>query len=46
MEKAKKIVDKTPLASPRSTSPILPDLTGSNIIHIVDDIATDAGTFV
>lgn len=39
MEQAKKIVNRTPVPSPRSESPLLlPDLTGSNIIHVIGDI--------
>lgn len=45
MEQAKQIVLRTPLPSPIVSTPIdLPDLTGSNIIHIIEDIAgEDAG---
>lgn len=40
MEEAKKIVNRTPAPSPRSESPMqLPDMTGSNIINIIEDIA-------
>lgn len=42
MEEAKKIVQRSPLPTPRSSSPIdLPDITGSNIIHIIEDISED-----
>lgn len=42
MEQAKQIVLKTPLPSPRVSSPIdLPDLTGSNIIQIIEEIAAE-----
>lgn len=42
MEQAKQIVLKTPLPSPRISSPVdLPDLTGSNIIHIIEKIAAE-----
>lgn len=42
MEQAKKIVLRTPLASPCTTSPTaLPDITGSNIINIIEDITRE-----
>lgn len=44
MEQAKRIVQKSPLPTPRATSPIdLPDTTGSNIIHIIEEISEDEG---
>lgn len=42
MEEAKKIVQRTPLPSPRASSPIdLPDITGNNIMHIIEEINAD-----
>lgn len=47
MEKAKKIVQRSPLPSPRSASPIdLPDVTGSGIIHMIEEISGEDGKIV